>query len=765
MSAITPQQLPATLPPGTLAEPKLVLRTAIAGASARLQLAGISPLIADLFAKRGIAEPLDVQADLEDLLPPEGLLNCQAMADFLVTCREKGSRVLIISDYDCDGATACSVLLDAFQDSGMNSGFLVPNREIHGYGLTPEIVEEAAVLEPRPEFIITVDAGISSNAGVKRANELGIQVLITDHHLAPPELPDALLIVNPNQPGDLFKSKHIAGCGVAWYVATAYYEALVAKGLEPGFEPEQLLPYVALGTVADVVSLDKNNRILVKEGLRRIRHGECSLGIKALAVVGKREIELPDMTTQDFGFALGPRINAAGRLDWMNTGIQCLTTKNLEQAVQLAQVLNDTNEERKRIQEEMVVEAERIKDPEVVSGNTFSVAVFNPDFHKGVVGIVAGRMKETYYRPTFVLTQAKHGDYVGSGRSIPGFHLKHALDELHVGHPGLLPKFGGHAMAAGVTVAAGRLEEFTTAFEAVCKAHLTPELLEIKLEHDGPFPPDSLTPDAIRELHSQVWGQGFPYPLFVDTVSITECKQLSEGKHLKLAGELGTTKLGMIAFSHGDRLADMEQSVTVAHQPGINKFAGKESIQLQVSHFPGLPRLTAEFVAERTAREALEAAERAAARRAKVVKDASEQAARIAARTEAASVSAEGAPKKGGLLDRLRRAKEATGGAALAVPPGSGQATAAVAPTVAVVKAAVVPAATATPVIPAAGTGKTGAASVAPSAPPVKAGGFQARLQGLRQQAAVPRPVVAVADAVADAAMVEEMAPRGRLRP
>lgn len=647
------------VPAGTVSDPRLVLRGQAVGAADHLHAKGLSPLIAKLFAQRGIVDSADIVMDISELRAPEELKNCLEMANLLTVCREEKKRVLIISDYDCDGATACAVLLKAFQASGMNTGFLVPNREIHGYGLTPEIVNEAANLRPKPDYIITVDAGISSNAGVHRANELGIKVLITDHHLAPAVLPEAELIVNPNQVGDSFPSKHIAGCGVAWYVAAAYFEALEAKGIDAGFVPEELLPFVALGTIADVVSLDRNNRILVSVGLDRIRAGDCSYGIKALASVGKRNIPLGQITTQDFGFSLGPRVNAAGRLNSMETGIECLTTDNKDRALELAQVLDETNEKRKEIQAVMVLEAEKLKNPEVAAGAAFSISVFNASFHKGVVGIVAGRMKELYYRPTFVLTSTSTGEFVGSGRSIPGFHLKHALDEMNIDSPGLLVKFGGHAMAAGVTIAAGRLEEFKSGLEAVCKKHLTPELLEIKLEHDGNFPNESLDEASILEMHSQVWGQGFPYPVFVDEVNIIEASQLSEGMHLKLKGKLNEKQVDLISFFNGHRYPDIQTKIKVAHQPGINSYSGKNTIQLQISSFPGLPALSLERLEKMKAEITIEADKKYEEKKKKaiILAHATHQKQANFARILEKSNTSEmlTTPKVGGMLDRMKR--------------------------------------------------------------------------------------------------------------
>lgn len=553
-----------------------------------LMKSGIDPLMSRLFASRGIQKIEDIKTTLSDMLPYDSLMNVTKAAEILADCRTSQSRVCIVSDYDCDGATACATLLEAFSESGMNVGFLVPDREIHGYGLTESIVDDISKLSPRPEYIITVDAGISSHAGVARANQYGIKVIITDHHLPAATLPAAELIVNPNQPGDTFASKHIAGCGVAWYVATAYYVELCNRNIDPKFEPEQLLPYVALGTIADVVALDKNNRVLVSEGISLIRKQQCSPGIIALANVGKREFEILNLTTQDIGFQIGPRINAAGRLKNMTAGILCLTTKNNDLASQLAIELNQTNEERKTIQENMLLESEKLSIPENNDLSRKSIVVFCPSFHKGVVGIVAGKLKDSNYRPTFVLTEAKSGDLVGSGRSIPGFHLKHALDEVNVKNPGMLSKFGGHAMAAGLTINKGYLERFRTEFEKICEQQLTAEILTEKIEYDGALDSHYFSVEKIQELNNQIWGQGFLAPLFLNEIEVKEKKLLSDGKHLKISGLFNQKFVNVIAFSFGNMHDIIGDKVNIAFQPQINLFNGRSSIQLQANFFPDL---------------------------------------------------------------------------------------------------------------------------------------------------------------------------------
>lgn len=634
---------------------------------------GLQPLQARLFASRGITNIKDIRSTLADILPIHSLKNVEIAAKKLADLRESGARVCIVSDYDCDGATACSVLLEAFRASGVNIDFLVPDREIHGYGLTASIVNDVANLPAKPEYIITVDAGISSHDGVLRAKEHGIKVIITDHHLAGSTLPDADIIVNPNQPGDSFESKNIAGCGVAWYVATAYYIELCDRGIDPGFEPEDLLPYVAMGTVADVVILDKNNRILVSEGLSRIRKGQCSPGIVALAGAGKRTIELSELTTQDIGFQLGPRINAAGRLKTMKTGIDCLTTKDSNLAISLAAELNETNELRKQIQEGMLVEAEKLTTPTVSNGEAKSIVIFCPEFHKGIIGIVAGKLKELHYRPTFVITTAKNGGYVGSGRSIPGFHLKHALDELTVLHEGVLSKFGGHAMAAGVSIAEGKLGDFIKAFDAICDKHLTRDILEAIVEHDGNFPTDCLSTDLIKSINSEVWGQGFLAPLFVDQFIVKDRKLLSEGKHLKLTGSLGSKPMNVIAFSMGDRHDDIPKLLTIAHQPNINKYDGKENIQLQVSYFPGLLKLTPEQIAKDTQVAEMEATAQAEIAKKRILEVKKAQLSRVSLRASALvernerlnATDDSGAilqVKPGGLLSRVQAVRMASTG-------------------------------------------------------------------------------------------------------
>lgn len=562
---------------------------------ARLVREGVPELLARLYASRGINSRADIDCSYADLLPVDAMHNARAAGAYLADCLEQQRRVLIVSDYDCDGATACSVLVMAFGAMGMNFDYLVPDRMVHGYGLTPAIVEEAASLDPKPEIIITVDNGISSHAGIERAQELGIEVIVTDHHLAPQDLPPARLIVNPNQAACSFPSKNIAGCGVAWYVTRALVEEVEARGQDAGFDPAELLSYVALGTVADVVKLDQNNRILVSIGLDYIRKGLCAPGILALAAVSGKNYET--LSCADIGFGLGPRINAAGRLAHMGAGIECLTTLEAEAADALAAHLHVTNEERKEIQRTMVDEAVEQADKLMSRGwrnaegsTPNSIVVFNPDWHEGVVGIVAGRIKEERHRPTVVMTMASDGNIKGSARSIPGFHLKHALDEINIAHPGVLLKFGGHAMAAGMTIAADKLEVFREALENVCRT-IPEDLLTKTVNVDGALPARFFEESTIRHLSMQVWGQGFEEPIFLNSVAVHEAKIIGSDKsHLKITGSLpgDARKFDVMAFGRAAYAEEVTRmgELKLAFKAGLNEFRGRVSLQLLVELLP-----------------------------------------------------------------------------------------------------------------------------------------------------------------------------------
>lgn len=571
----------------------------------RLQGAGIPPLLSKLFAARGVSSPAELISGVDSLIPGTMMKGVPEMASYLADCAVTQKRVLIVSDYDCDGATACAILVMAFGGAGLNYDYLVPDRMVHGYGLTPAIVEEAAALDPKPEVIITVDNGISSVAGVARAKELGIEVLITDHHLAPEVLPDARLIVNPNQPGCDFPSKDIAGCGVAWYVATALVEELINRDMDPGFTSDELLSYVAIGTVADVVKLDRNNRILVREGLKLIREGHCAPGVLALARVSGKFFR--HLSTSDIGFGIGPRINAAGRLDHMKAGIECLTTLDEIKANELALRLDRTNAERKDMQMDIVEQATLQVRALLGDGSQekYSLVAYDPSWHEGVVGIVAGRIKEERHRPTIVMCDSTDGDIKGSGRSIPGFHLKHALDRINASHPGILKKFGGHAMAAGMTIDASRLEEFKTVLEEVCRSEIAPELLVKRLKHDGELSPEDFTVEDVRAMSLEVWGQGFEEPIFVNELRIKSVELIGEYKthmrmkaHLRAPGAQRTIGSGSeeglgdsdevvaLGFNMAELADCVPDQIAVAFKPQVNTFRGESTLQILIDHIP-----------------------------------------------------------------------------------------------------------------------------------------------------------------------------------
>ncbi|GAB3645061.1 single-stranded-DNA-specific exonuclease RecJ [Ramlibacter alkalitolerans] len=569
---------------------KITRRHVPEAAAKKLVAEGVPPFLASIYAARGVTDVAEVQAGLEHVLPHTGMKNVGEMANILADAIVRGDRLLVIADYDCDGATACSVMMQGLQVLGANVGFLVPDRMVHGYGLTPSIVDEAAKLEERPRYIITVDNGISSVDGVAAANALGIDVLVTDHHLPGKVLPAARCIVNPNQDGCSFESKPIAGVGVAFYVVWALTEELTDRGLEPlepDFRIEHLLPYVALGTVADVVGLDRNNRALVATGLELIRAGQCPVGIGALARAAGRDPK--KLSTADIGFGIGPRINAAGRLQNMTTGIQCLTSPELYRATELAAQLDGINDERRALQENMISEAVKLI-VERADVDAWSIAVYGANWHEGVVGIVAGRVKETLYRPTFVLTQAQDGNVKGSGRSIPGFHLKHALDLIAVRHPGLLLKYGGHAMAAGLTLRADGVETFQEALETVCREQLTEDLLDQVLATDGELRPQDLCVDNAHLLRTLVWGQGFPEPVFTGEFDVQDARPMGKDRaHLKLTLQVGPNhRVNAVKFFHKGATP---ARVRIAYKLAVNDWGGKESLQLVIDHLEVLEEL------------------------------------------------------------------------------------------------------------------------------------------------------------------------------
>jgi len=504
-----------------------------------LEQAGVHPLLARLYAARGVQDAATLDASLAQLLPPAGLKGIEAAATLLADAMAANQKLCIVADYDCDGATACAVALRGLRLLGAKHvSYIVPDRVVDGYGLTSPISER--VKASGADVLITVDNGIASVEGVARARALGLQVLVTDHHLPAAVLPEADAIVNPNQPGCTFESKSLAGVGVMFYVLLVLRAELRKRGV---FTAEQqpkldtLLPLVALGTVADVVKLDANNRRLVAQGLARVRKGQMPAGMAALFAAAGRKSEA--CTSQDFGFAIGPRINAAGRLSDMTLGIECLTTDDVGRATELATQLDRINRERREIEGDMREQAlelaQEMFDPEEEPPS--ALCVFDPDFHEGVVGIVAAKLKDLHHRPTFVFAPSqaagKGHELKGSGRSIPGFHLRDALDLVAKRHPGVLLRFGGHAMAAGCTLEEDNLVTFEEALQEVAQEWLDEATLQRRLDTDGPLLPEYRRPELADTLAREVWGQGFAPPTFSEEVEVLGQRLVGE-KHLAL---------------------------------------------------------------------------------------------------------------------------------------------------------------------------------------------------------------------------------------
>ena len=533
-----------------------------------LQQGGIHPLLAQLYAARGVHSLDELDEALSKLLLPSSLHGAQQAARLLADAMAAGGKICVVADYDCDGATACAVALRGLRLLGATHvGYLVPDRVIDGYGLTAPIAER--VKATGAQLLVTVDNGIASIDGVARAKALGMQVLVTDHHLPALKdgrivLPDADVIVNPNQPDCTFESKSIAGVGVMFYVLLALRAELRERGVFTAHNQpkvDALLPLVALGTVADVVRLDANNRRLVAQGLKRIRAGHMPAGIAALFTAAGRNAAVA--TTFDFGFALGPRINAAGRLSDMTLGIECLLTDDAARAGELAQMLDGINRERRDIESGMREQAQLSADAMVdnqalgEAGPPPAIAIFDPEFHEGVVGIVASRIKDKLHRPTFVFAASqapgKAHELKGSGRSIPGFHLRDALDLVAKRCPGVLLRFGGHAMAAGCTIAEKHFEVFEGALQQVAREWLDAATLMRRLDTDGPLPAEFRRTDVVDTLHKEVWGQGFAAPTFSEMVEVVSQRLVGE-KHLALKLKHQGQPVDGIWFGHTDAL-------------------------------------------------------------------------------------------------------------------------------------------------------------------------------------------------------------------
>jgi single-stranded-DNA-specific exonuclease len=545
----------------------------------RMHQSGVHPVMARLYAARGLLDLKELTSELTALIPPPGLLHIDAAAVFLADAIAAKKKLVIVADYDCDGATACAVALRGLRAMGAIVDFIVPNRFEYGYGLTPEIVA-LAVREKSPDIIITVDNGIASIDGVDEANRRGIDVVVTDHHLPAATLPKARVIVNPNQPDCGFPSKNLAGVGVMFYVLLALRAEMRKRGIfDAQTQPklDALLDLVALGTVADVVKLDANNRILVAQGLKRMRAGRMHAGIAALFRAAGREARRA--SPFDLGFALGPRLNAAGRLSDMALGIECLTTDDEGRAWAIAQQLDEINRERRTIEADMQDTALLLLEKFDPQDST-TISIFDPTWHQGVIGIVASRLKDKYYRPTITFADAGDGWIKGSGRSIAGFHLRDALDLVSKHAPTLIDKFGGHAMAAGLTIRADALGAFTQAFEAVGKDWLTHNQLERVIETDGPLESAYFTTQFIELMEAQVWGQGFAPPLFCDEFRVISQRILKE-RHLKLTLEKDGARYDAIWFGHIDSLPNLAR---IAYRLDANEFNGVTRVQLLVEH-------------------------------------------------------------------------------------------------------------------------------------------------------------------------------------
>ncbi len=544
----------------------------------RLVAAGIHPVLARVYAARGIGSPTQLDNKLDQLLPFSGMRNATAAAILLADAIAAKRKLMIVADYDCDGATACAVGVRGLRSFGAVIDYLVPNRFEYGYGLTPEIVRLAH--ERGPDILITVDNGIASTDGVAEAKRLGMQVLITDHHLAGDALPDADCIVNPNQPGCGFPSKSIAGVGVMFYVLMALRAELRSRGHFNGnSEPNlaALLDIVALGTVADVVKLDDNNRRFVDQGVRRIRAGHACAGIKALYRIAGREPR--KASTYDLGFVLGPRLNAAGRLEDMSLGIECLLTDDENKAAQLAQQLDALNKERRELQTDMQESA--LADlEEFDASDRVSLCVFDPTWHQGIVGLLAGRLKDKFHRPAIAFARGSNGELKGSGRAISGLHLRDALDLISKKSPTLISKFGGHAAAAGLSIREESFTDFAAQFEATVAKLLSAADLEQVIESDGELGAGDMKLPLARELTSQVWGQGFAAPLFSGVFNVASQRIVAE-KHLKLKLTQGKHEFDAIYFSHVDV---MPKTVRCIYRLAINEYLGLEDVQLTLEY-------------------------------------------------------------------------------------------------------------------------------------------------------------------------------------
>lgn len=548
-------------------------------AARRLHEEGYLPPVARALSARGIRDASELAQDWKSMLPPAMLEGTREAAERLALARERGERVTVVADYDCDGATACAVAIRGLGMMGVKADYFVPHRVHHGYGLSCAVVDLLAARTPRPDVLLTVDNGVSSAEAVRHAAELGIDVIVTDHHLPGAELPPAVCIVNPNLADSAFPSKALAGVGVMYYVLLALRALLRERGIytqqtQPRLDA--LVDLVALGTVADVVKLDKNNRILVAQGLNRIRLGRTHAGISALFAVAGKKPEAAGV--RDFGFALGPRINAAGRLDTMENGIECLLADDPVVALDYARSLNDFNAARQELETEMQQAAETALSCCNVD-SLATLTLYDGRFNEGVVGLVASRLKEKVNRPTIVFAPTDDGALKGSGRSIAGVHLRDALDLVSKALPGAVLRFGGHAMAAGLTLRSeDDLPSFRDAFEKAVRSMVDASVFERVIYTDGGLAPDEITQRLVQAIDSQIWGQGFDAPVFANEFRVVR-QSLVKDAHTKLILELGGQRFDAIFFRHTETLPGM---VRLAYRPNINEFMGRRSVQLVI---------------------------------------------------------------------------------------------------------------------------------------------------------------------------------------
>ncbi|MBI5007290.1 MAG: single-stranded-DNA-specific exonuclease RecJ [Nitrosomonadales bacterium] len=569
---------------------KITRRPFPADTAESLAASGIPPLLARIYAARGIAEAAQLDTDIKRLLPFALLRNAETMGKLLADAIAAQKRILIVADYDADGATACAVAMRGLGALGARVDFIVPNRFEYGYGLTPEIVRLAKRSEP--DILLTVDNGIASVEGVAEAHRLGMQVLVTDHHLPGDTLPQAECIVNPNQPGCTFPSKNLAGVGVMFYVLMALRAEMRERGVFSSPRPQageglgvraepnlgNLLDLVALGTVADVVRLDDNNRILVQQGLQRIRAGRSCAGIQALLRIARRPAA--QASSYELGFIVGPRLNAAGRLEDMGLGIRCLLTDDAAEAGEIAARLDALNHERRSIEADMqdsALATLHAFDP----ADSFSLSLFNEDWHQGVIGILASRLKDKFHRPVIAFARSQTGELKGSGRSIAGLHLRDALDLVSKRQPHLILKFGGHAMAAGLSIREEHLNEFRQVFESIAQELLDAEALVKSISTDGALDAQEFTLSIARDLQRQVWGQGFPEPMFEGDFRVQSQRVVGE-KHLKLKLSSPAGSYDAIRFFHADAAPE---TVRAVYSLSVNEYNGNETLQLIVRHW------------------------------------------------------------------------------------------------------------------------------------------------------------------------------------